>query len=34
LSFFSLSSSPPPKAFEPFSLSFFFQFDNVTGWMS
>mgnify|MGYP007124876471 CR=1 FL=1 len=34
LSFFSFSSSPAPKAFDSFSLSFFFQFDKVTGWMS
>ncbi len=31
LSFFSFSSSPPPKALEPFSFTFVFQFDKVTG---
>jgi hypothetical protein len=34
LSFFCFNSSPPPKALLPFSLSFFFQFESVTGWMS
>ena len=31
LSFFSFSSSPPPKALLPFSLSFFFQFESACG---
>ena len=31
LSFFSFRSPEEPKAFEPFSFSFVFQFDSVTG---
>jgi hypothetical protein len=34
LSCFSFRSSSPPKALLPFSFSFFFQFERVTGWMS
>jgi hypothetical protein len=33
LSFFSFRSPEEPKAFDPFSFSFF-QFESVTGWMS